>query len=73
MCNGLYTKLKIRLFEKQMRQEDLARAINKPLPYISRRMTGKYEWHLNIVYDVCNVLDIPLSEIPEYFPPGGKA
>lgn len=68
----MHKKLKSRMYSLDMRREDIAKAVGHSRKYISDRMTGKFSWALDDVYRICKLLDIPLPEIPDYFPQGGR-
>jgi hypothetical protein len=36
-------------------------------------MRGRKPWNIEEIYTLCDMLDIPYVEIPDYFPRGGKA
>ena len=38
---------------------------------VSNRLTQKTPWKLDEVYRACRALEIPLTEIPRYWPEGG--
>ncbi|MEY8372668.1 DUF739 family protein [Merdimmobilis hominis] len=69
----MHRKLKARMYSLDMGRKDLVKALGRSRKYISDRMTGKYSWALEDVYRICKLLDIPLAEIPEYFPQGRRA
>ena len=62
--------LKCRMFEYEMTQEDIAKELGVSRTFISRRMTGKDQWELDVVYKVCDLLEIPYTEICKFFPKG---
>ena len=63
-----YHKLKCRMFEQEVRQEDIAKDLGVSKTFVSRRMTGKDQWELDVVYKVCDILAIPYTEISVYWP-----
>lgn len=63
-----YHKLKCRMYEQEVTQTDLAQEMGVSITYISRRMTGKDQWELDVVYKVCDLLEIPYTEIAAYWP-----
>lgn len=65
-----YHRLKCKMFEQECRQEDLASELGVSRTFISRRMNGKDQWELDVVYKVCDLLEIPYTEIYTYFPKG---
>jgi transcriptional regulator with XRE-family HTH domain len=56
------------MFEQEVRQEDIANDLGVSKTYVSRRMTGKDQWELDVVYKVCDILSIPYTEISVYWP-----
>lgn len=63
-----YHKLKCRMFEKEQTQADIAKEMGVSMTFISRRLTGKAQWELETVYKVCDILEIPYTEISVYWP-----
>lgn len=66
------TALQKKLFDIEMTQEELSEKIGRSKTYVSFRMTGRREWDLGDVYNICGVLQIKPEEIPLYFPPPGS-
>lgn len=64
----LYKNLRKHLLDKEILHKDAARLIGMPNPTFASRMQGKYPWDMAQVYALCKLLDIPLSDIAEYFP-----
>ena len=50
------------------RQQDLCRILDRSQTYVSDRMTVRKPWELDEVYAMCDLLEIPLDRIPEFFP-----
>lgn len=65
----MYRKLRARMFEFDITQEDLRKLFKKSYSYITPRMTGKTPWSMDDVYKLCGLLKIPYDEITLYFPP----
>lgn len=66
-----YKKLRDRMYENQVTQDDLSAVIDRCYGYVSERMTGKKSFRMEDVYYICDYLKIPYSEIYIYFPPNG--
>lgn len=66
-----YKKLRGRMYENQVTQDELSAVIDKSYGYVSERMTGKKSFRMEDVYSICDYLEIPYSEIYIYFPPNG--
>ena len=62
-----FAKLRGRVKEKGMTENELARAINLSPSSLSCRLSGKVDWTLPEMRAVCDVLDIELSEVGTYF------
>lgn len=62
-------KLRGKLYVMEMGHGELGEALNRSSGYISLRMTGKMAWDMDDVYKICDLLQIPLNEIADYFPP----
>ena len=60
--------LRQKIYLEDFDQRMLAKEIGKGEWYISQRMNGKGDWHLQDVYQICRLLHIPMEEIPKYFP-----
>lgn len=66
-----FWKLKTLLFEKEITQHEICKKIKKSKTYLTDRMMARRPFELDVVYQICDFLDIPYNEIPSYFPPGG--
>jgi transcriptional regulator with XRE-family HTH domain len=62
-----YSKLRGRIREKFGTQEAFARAIDLSACTVSLLLCGKLEWTAEKIRRTCDVLDIPVEEIPVYF------
>lgn len=49
-------------------QRYLAKRIGRSVGYVSNRMRGYAPWDMRSVYQICDLFEIPLSEIAAYFP-----
>ncbi len=61
-------KLKAAIMYADVDQKYLSTKINRSEDYISQRMTGRKPWTMWEVYQLCDLLHIPYSDIPVYFP-----
>lgn len=68
----MFKKLKTELFANDIDQKYLCKKLGKSQTYISDRMMGRRPWSMDDVYTLCDLLQIPCEQIPEYFPRGGK-
>ena len=66
-----FKKLKTLLFEMDIKQTELCKEIKKSQTYLTDRMMARRPFEMDVVYAICDYLDIPYSKIPEYFPPKG--
>ena len=66
-----FRKLQSLMFENDFTQTDIAKETGKSRSYISARFAGRHEWGLEDIYVICDLLDIPHTEISVYFPRGG--
>ena len=64
----LFKKLRVRMHECEKSQADIADKLELTPPTVSMHFNGRLQWKLWQVYAVCELLDIPYNEIPEYFP-----
>lgn len=62
-----YNKLRGRIREKCLTQEELAREIGISYVSLSQRLNNKLEFSGQEIYKTCGALEIPLEEIPIYF------
>lgn len=62
-----FAKLRGLIKEKGMTESELAMKINLSPSSISCRLSGKVEWTLPEMRAVCDVLEIPISDIGKYF------
>lgn len=60
-------KLKGRVIEKGLTLQQLAPRINVSEGTIYAKFSGKCEFKRNEIELLCKILDIPISEIGEYF------
>lgn len=61
-------KLKAALMYADMDQKYLSVKINRSENYVCKRMTGHAPWDIWEIYQLCDLLHIPYSEISVYFP-----
>lgn len=62
-----FHKLRVRFAELDMTQAEAARRAGMPPSTLTSRMTGKLPFNANDITSLCKVLDIPLSQIGEFF------
>ena len=62
-----YNKLRGRIREKCLTQEELAKEIGISYLSSSQRLNNKLEFSGKEIYRACGALEIPLEEIPIYF------
>jgi transcriptional regulator with XRE-family HTH domain len=62
-----YSKLLGRMKECGFTQEQLAKAIKKNKATISAKLNNKFSFSQDEILAICKVLNIPISEIGEFF------
>lgn len=62
-----YAKLKGRIRESGITQEDLGRKIGLTPTTFSLKLNNKAEFKHSEIEEICVALDIPLVDIPAYF------
>lgn len=67
MAKRRFKKLKDRIFEKELTQDDLAAVLGRGKTYVSRRMNGHEPWTFEDAGKLGGVLDIPRTEWADYF------
>ena len=65
-----YYRLRFELHERDIDQVTLAEKLHRGDSYISDRMNGKGSWSLGEAFEMMRLLDVPLEQIADYFPPG---
>ncbi|MCM0708286.1 hypothetical protein NBH08_25760 [Faecalicatena sp. BF-R-105] len=65
-----YYRLRFELHERDIDQVTLAEKLHRGDSYISDRMNGKGSWSLREAFEMMRLLDVPLEQIADYFPPG---
>lgn len=68
----LHRNLKMAMAGSGYSQNDLAKVMGHSKTYVSFRMSSKASWTMDDVYKICDVLEIPYTQISEYFPPSNK-
>lgn len=66
-----FRKLRSRMFECDYKCTDISRKIARSSTYVSKRMSAHIPFTIDEIYDICDDLEVPYNEIPEYFPRGG--
>ena len=61
-------KLRTRMFEAGIIQNDLGKMFGRSKQYICDRMNEVYAFDIWEVYTLCDLLEIDYSDIPKYFP-----
>lgn len=67
-----FQKLRLRMMEREVRNEDLARMLLTSQSAVSRRLNAKQDWSLEECYQVMEFLDLPASDMTKYFPRHGQ-
>ena len=62
-----YSKLLGRMRECGFTQETLADAIGKTKGTLNAKLNNQYNFTQSEIVAICNVLNIPFKEIPQYF------
>lgn len=63
----IYKKLRGAIREKFGTQEAFAKAIDMHPTTLSFKLSGKSDWTKQDIAIVCEKLDIPIANVPEYF------
>ncbi len=70
--NIRHKKLRARMLEHGMKQADLAEQLGIRVQCLSAKMCGDRPFTLKNALDTCDALDIPYSEIRDYFELSGS-
>lgn len=62
-----FLKLRGRIKEKGLTEQDFAKLINLSRTSLSMRLNGKAAWNLPEIKVICKILSIPDEEVAEYF------
>ena len=62
-----YSKLLGRIRECGLTHEQLAKAIGISKGTLSAKLNNQFYFYAKEMYDICTVLNIPITEIGEYF------
>lgn len=62
-----HLELKGRMRAKCVTIETIAQKCKTSPLYVSRRLTCRYPWTLDMILDICALCDIATSDIPTYF------
>lgn len=65
----LYPELCGKIREKYRTQGNLARVIGMNPSTLSAKLAGKTQWSFLDVAKICEALDIPMAESPNFFTP----
>lgn len=63
-----YKKLRMQMYGEGVDQNAIADCVGRSRNYVSMRMRGECPWDMGDVYRICDLLEIPLEEIPQFFP-----
>ena len=67
-----YLKLRGRIKEKGLTEQDFARKLNLSRTSLSLRLNGKTAWNLPEIEATCEILSIPETQVSDYFFNGRK-
>ncbi len=67
-----FAKLRTAVHEMGYTIADVAGNLGKSVGAINARFNGHQQWELDDMYSILEMLDIPLTELPIYFPPEGQ-
>ena len=62
-----YSKLRGRIREMCKTQESYAEKLGIGYDSLSKRLNNQLEFSSSEIYNSCDVLEIPVSQIPDYF------
>jgi len=62
-----YRKLRGKIKEKYLTQDNFAKELGMGRVSLSQRLNNILEFSQNEIFTACNLLDIELKDIPEYF------
>ena len=62
-----YSRLRFLMSENDIDNKYLAQMLGRQVRYISQRMTGQRSWTIEEAVQICDLLHIPLEQLPEYF------
>lgn len=63
--------LRTKIFQAQVTQDEIGKWIGKKRGYIQLRLSGKEPFTVWEAYTICEKLEIPLADLPRYFPQEG--
>ena len=63
----MYNKLEGKIVEKVRTKEAFAKAMELSHTTITKKLNGKIDWKRNEMRKACEVLDIPINEMIDYF------
>lgn len=61
-------QLRAAMFLHDITQEEIASRWNRSTAYVNDRMNARACFSVWEAYDLCRILEIPIAEMPEYFP-----
>lgn len=65
-------KLRSRVSSTQYSMQEVCDLTGINRSTMSQRLSGQQPFRIDEIYALCDVLEIPYSSIPEYFPPAGN-
>lgn len=69
----LFSELRGAITASGYSHREIARMIGRGPTYFSHCLTGQAEWELRDAYAICDALGLSYTELPRYFPKGGRA
>lgn len=68
----MFRKLKGKLRELELTQDDICKKLHRSRGYLSARITGKASWELDECFEILDIIGEPREKFLEYFPKGGR-
>lgn len=63
-----FRRLRRRMLEKRVTLLDIELAVGLSKSSVGDRMAGRIGWSLHDAYKILDLLELPYSSLPEYFP-----
>lgn len=63
-----FKELRKHMLEAEINQLDLAAKLHKSAVSLSNRLNGKVPFSIDDAYDIMKILEIPVEQMPLYFP-----
>lgn len=64
----MFKKLKIAMFSHDVTQAFICKKLGLSQTYLTNRFNGSLPFTIEDIYNICDLLKIPYSEITDYFP-----